>query len=493
MQVVHRAGRRLRLAALFATLAVLGTHLAVWRAVSKGFEPWLLATDAALALVVLAAVLVHVGNLGRQRRRHALVDQLAASFSVPRNIDEAADAGVSLLVATGLADAGLVAVARADGDEAGVRDGYGGFTDRRPPLVAVAAGGFPGDFEPETETLRLPAPSRPSTARLSIARDPWLAPLTATLGERPWVAQIPLARNDELLGLLLLVSRRGGALHDPAMLETVGALFTAALDHARLYQAAFEQARDLEQQDARRREFLYAITHELRTPLTSIQAFAELLVERGRSGEDDVEGLVASLARGVDRLGTIVDDLLQLGRVEQPDVRVEIVPVDVAEAVRTAEAILRPSFMQRGQSLTMTLPNGPLWAAGDERSLEQVLINLLSNANRHTPAGGRVEVRARAEQDAVHIEVEDSGPGIQPHDRERIFQPFYRVGGAASEVPGSGLGLAVARRFTELQEGRIWVEDGADGGARFCLQLPAAPATDDAGGGGSAGGAGGEA
>ena len=489
MQVVRRAGWRLRLAALFATLAILGTHLAVWRAVSGGFEPVLLATDATLALVVLTAMLVHIGNLGRQRRRHALVDQLAASFSVPRNINEAAEAGVSLLVATGFADAGLVAVARADSDG----DGYGGFTARRPPLVAVATDGFPGDFEPETETLRLPAPSRPSMARLSIARDPWLAPLAAALGERPWVAQVPLARNDELLGLLLLVSRRGGALRDPAMLETVGALFTAALDHARLYEAAFERTRELEQQDVQRREFLYAITHELRTPLTSIQAFAELLVERGHSGDDEVESLVTSLSRGADRLGTIVDDLLQLGRVEQPDAHVEIAPVDVAGAVRTAEAILRPSFMQREQSLTMTLPDGPLWAAGDERSLEQVLINLLSNANRHTPAGGRVEVRARNEQDAVLIEVEDSGPGIEPHDRERIFQPFYRVGGDASEVPGSGLGLAVARRFTELQEGRIWVEDGADGGARFCLQLPAADAADDAGGGGRAGGAGGEA
>ena len=148
--------------------------------------------------------------------------------------------------------------------------------------------------------------------------------------------------------------------------------------------------------------------------------------------------------------------------------------VDVTEALRTAEAILRPSFMQREQSLSMELPEGPVLAVADARSMEQVLLNLLSNANRHTPARGSVTVRVVATGDAVRIDVQDSGPGIDPADRQRIFEPFYRVQRpGAAEVPGSGLGLAVSQRLTELQGGRLWVEEGAGSGSRFCVQLPA--------------------
>ena len=151
-----------------------------------------------------------------------------------------------------------------------------------------------------------------------------------------------------------------------------------------------------------------------------------------------------------------------------------------AEALRGAETILRPAFMSREQALTIDIPDSPLRAVADSRALEQVMLNLLSNANRFTPTQGAVGMRALLIEQRVRIEVLDSGPGNDQADRERIFEPFYRVHRAgAHEVPGSGLGLAVARRLTELQGGKLWVEAGDAGGSRFCIELPAAeePAT----------------
>ena len=115
----------------------------------------------------------------------------------------------------------------------------------------------------------------------------------------------------------------------------------------------------------------------------------------------------------------------------------------------------------------------------DPRVLDQVTLNLLSNANRHSPAGGSITISARQVDTAVRLEVADSGPGIPVAERELIFQPYYRIkreDGAA--VPGSGLGLAVARRILEESGGRIWVEEREDGGARFCVEVRAAAPRD---------------
>jgi signal transduction histidine kinase len=314
--------------------------------------------------------------------------------------------------------------------------------------------------------------------REAVTTDAWLLGLELSVGRNPWVARIPIVRGDEALGQLLLASPKPGALRDRALLQTLGTILAAALDHGRQYQVAFERTRDLEEQNARRREFLYAIAHELRSPLTSIQAFAELLNTDRSLVQRDNELLLSSLARGVDRLATFVNDLLDLGRVES-GLRVRIGTIDVCEGLRGVETMLRPAFMAREQALTIDLPDGQLVAMGDERAMEQVMLNLLSNANRFTPSRGAVTVRASEADGRIRVEVHDSGPGIEAQDRHRIFEPFYRVQrSGAPEVPGSGLGLAVARRLTELQGGRIWVEGGENGvGSCFMVELPGAVAT----------------
>lgn len=425
------------------------------------------AIDIALAGALILLVAIHLHRLTRERSRNAIIELLVDALSVPSTLEDAGRIALTTLTESRVAGAGVVAALSSDAEPGGT-------------LIPLATTGGRRGWEPAPASASA-IPSALTTGREAVTDDPWLLGLESTIGRRPWVARIPIARGDEVLGLLLLASRKRGWradqgwLRDRALLQTAGTLLAAALDHGRQYQVASERTRDLEEQNARRREFLYAIAHELRSPLTSIQAFAELLTTDRMLVDGNSELLIASLSRGVDRLASFVNDLLDLGRVEEAGLQVTTSVIDVTEALRSAETILRPSFMSRDQALTLDLPDEPLLAIADARALEQVMLNLLSNANRFTPSQGAVGVRASIEGGRVRIQVQDSGPGIDPIDRVRIFDAFYRVHRAgAHEVPGSGLGLAVARRLTEMQGGRIWVEAGDPIGSRFCIELPAA-------------------
>ncbi|MFN8639182.1 MAG: ATP-binding protein [Dehalococcoidia bacterium] len=462
----------LQLAATGAVGVAFAAHLLVTSAVLGGIDRVVLAVDATFALLAVAAAGMHLQQLGRDRRRQRLIETLTRSLSTPRDVTETATAAAALLIEMEIAQVAVVAAVRQE-------------PGRDPVLEPIAfVGSIPGATASVTEQP-LTRFERLLTQREDVSTDPLLQGLGA-LGARPVVARVPLRRGSEFLGALLLVSREADVLGDRQLLTAVGVTVATALDNARLYQATVEQARDLEVQDARRREFLYAISHELRTPLTSIRAFAELLTEerasrRGRrDGSDEEAELLASLSRGVDRLSDLVEDLLQLGRSEEVETRVELAPVDAGAALRAAESIIKPSFLRRHQPRLMQLPARPAWVLGDMSTLEQVLINLLSNANRHSPEGGLITATLSGNGDRIRIEVSDSGPGVPAAERDRIFEPFYRVAAGGAAVPGSGLGLAIARRGIDDLNGRIWVEDG-DGmdpsapGARFCVDLPAIP------------------
>ena len=428
------------------------------------------AIDGVVGSILLFLVALHLHRLTRERSRNAIIELLVDALSVPATLEDAGRIALLTLTDSRVADAGVIAAL----------SGTTEADDTSETLIPLATTGGRRGWEP-APARAAGIPPAPTTRREEITEDPWLLGLEGSVGRRPWVARIPITRGDEVLGLLLLATRtrswraNRGWLRDRALLQTAGTLLAAALDHGRQYQVASERTRDLEEQNASRREFLYAIAHELRSPLTSIQAFAELLTTDRMLVDGNSELLIASLSRGVDRLAMFVNDLLDLGRAEEAGLQVSTSVIDVTDALRSAETILRPSFMSRDQALTLELPDAPLLAIADSRALKQVMLNLLSNANRFTPSQGTVGVRAGIEDGRVRIQVQDSGPGIDPVDRIRIFDAFYRVHCAgAHEVPGSGLGLAVARRLTEMQGGRIWVEAGEPSGSRFCIELPAA-------------------
>ena len=222
-------------------------------------------------------------------------------------------------------------------------------------------------------------------------------------------------------------------------------------------------AEALEQGEAIRRQLLSDLSHELRTPLSNLRGYLEAL-------EDGVFTLdaptSAALRRQVGRLERLVADLSLLSGLEAGEVPVEAAPMDLAALVGDSAAAFRARFEECGVDLAVDAP-AELRANADANRTAQVLENLLDNALRHTPAGGRVTVRARPDGAFARVEVRDTGPGVPEALREAIFRRLYRgdPARAAAQGEGSGIGLTIARELVARQGGEIWVEDAAARGA----------------------------
>ncbi len=225
----------------------------------------------------------------------------------------------------------------------------------------------------------------------------------------------------------------------------------------------------LEELDRLRENFVSSISHDLRTPLTAARAGLGLLQEsaagRLRSDERD---LLENARRNAARLGMIVDDLLAYNQLAADTLRLELEPLDLRAVVSDAVSTVRPLLREKGQALELDLPEA-LPAEGDPRRLNQVVVNLLENANVHTPEGTRVSVSGRVADGEVSLVFSDDGPGLPKTETEAIFRRFYRLG---TEEGGSGLGLAIARGIVELHGGRIRAENRPQGGASFVVVLP---------------------
>jgi two-component system, OmpR family, sensor kinase len=236
---------------------------------------------------------------------------------------------------------------------------------------------------------------------------------------------------------------------------------------------ALIETRAMRRTQQRMRAFLADASHELRTPITAVQASAETLL-RASPSPAQREKLTLQILRDVHRAGRLIDDLLALTRLEQgiplAAEPVDLVPLAAAAADRTRE--LAPA-------LTVTL-HAPAHSRlrGDPARLRQVLDNLLDNARHATPPGGRITVRISNRRDTAEVEITDTGPGVPPADRERIFDRFTRLPGTCPRGPhdtapdGNGLGLAIARSIAAAHHGALTCTEPAHRGARFLLQLP---------------------
>jgi signal transduction histidine kinase len=178
--------------------------------------------------------------------------------------------------------------------------------------------------------------------------------------------------------------------------------------------------------------------------------------------------LARSIAKGANRLVALVADLVDVSREDDFAPRLELEPLTAQKMVSGAIALMNPLLATKQQTLTVEVEDTDLTVLVDRRRFEQVIINLLSNAHRHTPAGGAIEVRVSDANDEAVIAVRDSGPGVAEAERELVFEPFFR-----GDRSGLGLGLAIAKSVVELHNGRIWVENNPEGtGSTFCVALP---------------------
>ena len=245
--------------------------------------------------------------------------------------------------------------------------------------------------------------------------------------------------------------------------ETVGAV------------AVFHDVTELKRLERVRREFVANVSHELRTPLTAIKGYAETLRDGGLRDPEAAAGFVRVIHRHAERLRALIEDLLDLAAVEQGEARIDLAPVALRDVATQAEAVARPAAAGKRHTLTLDVPGDLPRVLADRDRLGQVLINLLDNAVKFTPEGGRIEVSARPSSGRVVVSVKDNGVGIPPEDIGRIFERFYRVGRSRDRREGgTGLGLAIAKHLTQAMGGTIEVESRPGSGTTFRVSLPAA-------------------
>jgi PAS domain S-box-containing protein len=220
--------------------------------------------------------------------------------------------------------------------------------------------------------------------------------------------------------------------------------------------------------------FVNAVSHELRTPLTSIRGYVEFLEDHiGGPLTPTQDEFVHQIAVGTRRLARLVDDLLDFARLEAGSFRLARETVDARELVDDVLNSLQPQATATQVALTVSLPGEAVPLCADPQRIEQVLTNLIHNALKFTPTGGRVAVSLRVEQDQALMEVTDTGVGIAPEHQATIFDKFFQVSPESpSGLGGSGLGLYIARSLVEAHGGRIGLESAPGRGARFWFTLP---------------------
>jgi heavy metal sensor kinase len=226
----------------------------------------------------------------------------------------------------------------------------------------------------------------------------------------------------------------------------------------------------LQQSFEQLRRFTADASHELRTPLTAIRSIGEVGLRERRAGSDYRE-IIGSMLEEVDRLAHLVDGLLTLSRADARNVRLAREQVDLGDVVREVVGQLGILAEEKHQRLTVESPE-PVLGRVDRAILRQALINLVDNSIKYTPDGGEVRIVVR-DAPGPTVEVRDSGPGVPPEHRERIFDRFYRIDhGRSRDSGGSGLGLAIARWAVEANGGRLHLESGGEGGCTFRVCLP---------------------
>lgn len=247
----------------------------------------------------------------------------------------------------------------------------------------------------------------------------------------------------------------------------------AVIERARLRNESM-QIELLQRTDALRAALLSSVSHDLRTPLSSIKAAASSLLQEDVSWDEEARRSFAlAIEHEADRLNRLVENLLDMSRIEGGALKPEKEWYPVEELIHDVLGRMQP--LLQGRTIEMALPENLPPVELDYLQIDQVVTNLLENALRYTPASSPIEIGANVKGNEMVICVADRGPGIPPADRERVFDKFYRVLGSqrvAAHATGSGLGLAVSKGLVEAHGGHIWVENREGGGAAFCFTLP---------------------
>ncbi len=287
---------------------------------------------------------------------------------------------------------------------------------------------------------------------------------------------VPLTREGKAIGVLSVIRPTAGAFTEKeiALLSTFADQAVIAIENVRLFNDIQDKGRQLEIANRHKSEFLANMSHELRTPLNAIIGFSEVLGERyfGELNPKQLE-YANDIHSSGKHLLSLINDILDLSKIEAGRMELDLAEFDMPSALQNAMTLVRERAQRHGIKLDLNTDPALGQFYADERKFKQIMLNLLSNAVKFTPEGGRVGVTAKPNGTAVEIAVADSGVGIAPADQEAIFEEFKQVGSDyTKKAEGTGLGLALTKRFIELHGGTIRVISAPGKGSTFTFTLP---------------------
>ena len=274
---------------------------------------------------------------------------------------------------------------------------------------------------------------------------------------------VPLRVKDKVIGVLEVLNKiedRDFTQDDVEALTTLAAQAAIAIENARLFQQS---------------DLLSEVAHELRTPLTSIRGYSKmLLLAEGIDQEKKLE-FTETIHREAVRLGQMINDFLDLARLESGRTYMAQEPVNMSEVINETLTILQPQATERQISIALQVPETLPTLIGDPVRLKQVMVNLVSNAVKYNREGGRVDIEVQIREDELNVAVKDTGRGIAEEDLPHIFEKFYRVDDSEQQeqqAKGTGLGLSIAKHIVEVHGGTISVQSVQGQGSAFAFALP---------------------
>jgi signal transduction histidine kinase len=311
-----------------------------------------------------------------------------------------------------------------------------------------------------------------------------------------------MLREGQIIGAVVVVRKAPGTFseQDVNLLTTFANQTTIAIENARLYRDVIDKGRMLEEANQHKSQFLANMSHELRTPMNAIIGFSEILLDPSlQVGEEERLQFLTDILSSGKHLLNLINEVLDLSKIEAGRMELQIAPADLGEVLEAVQSTMRPLAAKKSIALQVESRDriGPF--PMDAARVKQILLNLAGNAIKFTPEGGRVAVTARlvkwptgqvvdspgrvdkltsrpidGDGDWVEVSVSDTGPGIPPEEHERIFLEFQQVQTSrlAGKPEGTGLGLALAKRFVEMHGGKLWVESEVGKGSRFFFTLP---------------------